>query len=227
MRQQVKTLMGSAMLALLISAPAIGAGLDVSAAVQAGASTERLMLADVSSANTFNRNLKKEKDPNAPPPEDGYHDPENDGTHILQAPKDAYVGLPTTEFGNQVDWVKAIDEKKLSPRWDRINSNEEPFVMDLDIVRPVKASVPDVVFPHRQHTEWLACANCHPAIFIPQKGANQINMSAILLGQKCGVCHGKVSFPITTKTCSKCHSKPKPADWTPPLSDASLKNPWR
>src|SRR3569832_1752796 len=119
MRQQVKTLMGSAMLALLISAPAIGAGLDVSAAVQAGASTERLMLADVSSANTFNRNLKKEKDPNAPPPEDGYHDPEDDGTHILQAPKDAYVDLPTTEFGNQVDCVKAIDEKKLSPRWDR------------------------------------------------------------------------------------------------------------
>src|SRR3569832_916878 len=105
MRQQVKTLMGSAMLALLISAPAIGAGLDVSAAEQAGASTERLMLADVSSANTFNRNLKKEKDPNAPPPEDGNHAPENDGTHILQAPQDAYVGLPATEFGNQVDWV--------------------------------------------------------------------------------------------------------------------------
>jgi len=99
--------------------------------------------------------------------------------------------------------------------------------MDLDIVRPVKASVPDVVFPHRQHTEWLFCSNCHPAIFIPQKGANQINMSAILLGQKCGVCHGKVSFPITTKSCKKCHSKPKPADWQPPLSEATLKNPWK
>lgn len=228
MRQQVKTLIGSVVLTLLISAPAIGAGLDTSRTTLQAVPAERLILvADVSSANTFNRNLKKEKDPNAPPPESGYHDPENDGTHVLQPPKEAYVGLPTTEFGNQVDWVKALDEKKLSPRWDRINSNEEPFVMDLDIVRPVKASVPDVVFPHRQHTEWLACANCHPAIFIPQKGANQINMSAILLGQKCGVCHGKVAFPITTKTCSKCHSKQKPADWTPPLSDASLKNPWR
>src|SRR3569832_2380613 len=185
------------------------------------------MLDDVSSASPFIRSLKKEKDPSAPPPEDGYHDPENSGTLILQAPKDAYVGLPTTEFGNQVDWVKAIDEKKLSPRWDRIYSNEEPFVMDLDIVRPVKASVLVVVFFFRQHTEWLACANCHPAIFIPLKCVYQINMSAILLGQKCGVCHGKVSFPITTKTCSKCHSKAKPADWAPPLSDASLKNPWR
>ncbi len=135
--------------------------------------------------------------------------------------------MPKTAFGNRVDWVKAIDQGLIKPRWDRLDSNEEPFVMDLDIVRPVKASVPDVVFPHRQHTEWLFCSNCHPAIFIPQKGANQINMSAILLGQKCGVCHGKVSFPIETKTCKKCHSKPKPADWKPPLSEATLKNPWK
>src|SRR3569623_488560 len=210
MRQQLNSLVGSAVLALFVAAPAIAA--DVGGGGAQAVAGERLILADISSANTFNRNLKKEKDPNAAPPEDGYHDPENAGTHILQPPKDAYVGLPTTEFGNHVDWVKSIDEKKLSPRWDRINSNEEPFVMDLDIVRPVKASVPDVVFPHRQHTEWLACANCHPAI---------------LLRQKCGVFHGKVSFPITTKTCSKCHSKAKPADWAPPLSDASLKNPWR
>ena len=186
-----------------------------------------LTLADVSSANTFNRNLKKQKVLNPPPWEDGIHDTENEATFKLQPPKEAFAGLPTTEFGNHVDWVKAIDEGKLKPRWDRIDSNEEPFVMDLDIVRPVKASVPDVVFPHRQHTEWLFCSNCHPAIFIPQKGANQINMSAILLGQKCGVCHGKVSFPITTKSCKKCHSKPKPADWQPPLSEATLKNPWK
>jgi c(7)-type cytochrome triheme protein len=181
---------------------------------------------DVSTANTFNRNLKKIV-PNLPPPEDGIHDTANEGTHVLQPPKDSFVGFPTTEFGNFVDWVKTLDQGKIKPRWDRVNPDEEPFVMDLDIVRPVKASVPDVVFPHRQHTEWLACANCHPAIFVPQKGANQISMSAILLGQKCGVCHGKVSFPITTKSCKKCHSKPKPDDWKPPLSDATLKNPWR
>jgi c(7)-type cytochrome triheme protein len=181
----------------------------------------------VSDANTFNRNLKKAKGKNLPPTEDGIHDPANEATHVLQSPKEAFKGLPETRFGNYIDWVKAIDEGKLKPRWDRVDPNAEPFVMDLDIVRPVKASVPDVVFPHRQHTEWLYCSNCHPAIFIPQKGANQINMSAILLGQKCGVCHGKVSFPITTLTCKKCHSKPKPADWKPPLSEATLKNPWR
>lgn len=186
-----------------------------------------MVVADVGVANTFNRNLKKEKDPNAAPPEDGIHDPENPGTNVLQPPKQAYEGLPTTEFGNRVDWVKAIDSGLLNPRWERLDPSAEPFVMDLDIVRPVKASVPDVVFPHRQHTLWLSCSNCHPAIFVPQKGANQISMSAILLGQKCGVCHGKVSFPITTKSCKKCHSKPKPEDWKPPLSEATLKNPWK
>ncbi len=186
-----------------------------------------LRVAQVAGVNTFNLNLKKDTMKNAPPSEDGIHDTENEGTFVLQPPLEAYQGLPTTEFGNYVDWVKALDEKKISPRWDRVDSSEEPFVMDMDIVREVKASVPDVIFPHRQHTEWLACQNCHPAIFIPQKGANQINMSAILLGQKCGVCHGKVSFPITTKSCKKCHSKPKPADWQPPLSEATLKNPWR
>jgi c(7)-type cytochrome triheme protein len=182
----------------------------------------------VSDANIFNRNLKSAGvDPNLPPWEDGIHDASNEATHALQPPKEAYVGLPTTQFGNHVDWVKALDDGLIKPRWDRVNSNEEPFVMDLDIVRPVKASMPDVVFPHRQHTEWLFCSNCHPAIFIPQKGANQINMSAIMLGQKCGVCHGKVSFPITTTSCKKCHSKPKPEGWTPPLSDATVKNPWK
>ena len=196
-------------------------------AAEADAGAKPLILAEVSSANVFNRNLKKPKKFNPPPWEDGIHDTTNEATFKLQPPLEAYKGLPKTTFGNRVDWVKALDQGLLKPRWDRLDSNEEPFVMDLDIVRPVKASVPDVVFPHRQHTEWLFCSNCHPAIFIPQKGANQINMSAILLGKKCGVCHGKVSFPIETKTCKKCHSKPKPADWKPPLSEATLKNPWK
>ncbi|HHI93379.1 MAG TPA: cytochrome c, class I [Gammaproteobacteria bacterium] len=181
----------------------------------------------VSGANIFNRLLKKDKQRNAPPAEDGIHDPANDGTHVLQPPLIAYDGLPTTEFGNYVDWVKSLDDGLLKPRYDRFDPTVEPLVMDLDIVREVRASMPDVVFPHKPHTQWLHCSNCHPKIFIPQRNANVISMSAILLGQKCGVCHGKVSFPITTKSCTKCHSKPKPADWKPPKSEASLKNPWR
>ena len=181
----------------------------------------------VSAANVFNRLLKKPKMKNAPPPEDGIHDPANEGSHVLQPPLVAFEGLPKSDFGNYVDWVQALQKGYLNPRYDRVDPTVEPLVMDLDIVREVKASMPDVVFPHKPHTQWLHCSNCHPKIFIPQKGANQINMSAILLGQKCGVCHGKVSFPITTLSCKKCHSKPKPKDWKPPLSQASVKNPWR
>jgi hypothetical protein len=32
-------------------------------------------------------------------------------------------------------------------------------------------------------------------------------MVQILLGEKCGVCHGKVAFPVSE--CRRCHSKPK------------------
>lgn len=160
-------------------------------------------------ANPFNRLLKVARRPHMPPSEDEIHDPTNEGTLILQHPLDAYEGLPVTEtgLGNGVHWVKALDDGNLKPRWERTDPSAEPMVMDMNIVRVPKSSMPDVVFPHRQHTLWLACSNCHPDIFIPRKGANQINMAAIILGQKCGVCHGKVSFPISE--CKRCHSQPK------------------
>ncbi len=232
MKKYFKGLTAAAVLAVILpavnaneAAPlVIAATTAVTSAEITGSVPENL---NVSKANVFNRLLKKIVDPNAAPPDDGIHDIANDAVHALQPPKVAYEGLPTTEFGNHIDWVKALDDGLLDPRYDRVDPEVEPFVMDLDIVRPVKASVPDVVFPHKPHTQWLHCSNCHPKIFIPQRGANQINMSMIILGQKCGVCHGKVSFPPTTKSCSKCHSKPKPADWKPPLSQATVKNPWR
>src|SRR3569623_668306 len=130
MRQQLNSLIGSAVVALFVAAPAIAA--DVNGGGAQAVAGERLILADISSANTINRNLKKEPDTTAAPPEDGYHDPENDGTHILLPPKVAYGGLPTTEFGLHVVFVISIDEKKLSPRFDLIISNEVPFVLDLD-----------------------------------------------------------------------------------------------
>jgi c(7)-type cytochrome triheme protein len=157
--------------------------------------------------NRFNRLLKPLGKRNLPPAEDGIHDPANEGTLALQPPLAAFETLPRSNAGNRVDWVKALEGNAISPRWDRIDGNAAPVVMDLNIVREVKGSMPDVVYPHKQHTEWLDCSNCHPAIFIPQKGANQISMAAILLGQKCGVCHGKVAFPVSE--CRLCHSKKK------------------
>lgn len=157
--------------------------------------------------NAFNRLLPSQAKRNPPPTEDGIHDAANDGTVLLQHPREAFAQLPKTNSGNYVDWVKALDGAKIAPRYDRLDPKAEPIVMDLNIVREVKGSMPDVVYPHKQHTEWLDCSNCHPAIFLPQKGANQISMAAILLGEKCGVCHGKVAFPVSE--CTRCHSKPK------------------
>ncbi len=157
--------------------------------------------------NAFNRLLKPLARFNRPALESGIHDPGNDMTLQLQAPAVAFAEFPKSMAGNHVDWVKSLDGKVISPRWDRLDPAAQAVVMDLNIVREVKGSMPDVVYPHKQHTEWLDCSNCHPSIFVPQKGANQISMASILLGQKCGVCHGKVAFPVSE--CRLCHSKKK------------------
>ncbi len=159
------------------------------------------------SVNQFNRLMRPPAEWNLPPISDGIHDPEHAATQMLQAPREAFESLTRSSTGNRVDWVKALENNEISPRYDRLDGEVKPVVMDLNIVREVKGSMPDVVYPHKQHTEWLDCSNCHPAIFIPQKGANQISMASILLGQKCGVCHGKVAFPVSE--CRRCHSKPK------------------
>jgi c(7)-type cytochrome triheme protein len=149
-----------------------------------------------SAANSFNRLLKRPAAAsNAPPSEDGIHDPANPGTELLQWPSEAFQDLPKTNDGNLVDW--------------------------LVIVREVKGSMPDVVYPHQQHTEWLDCNNCHDEIFTPEKGANQMSMAGILLGQKCGVCHGKVAFPVSD--CRRCHARPKTKEQ---LRDLAEKSAW-
>ena len=189
-------------------AVAAAAALPASVPTRAVAAAAVVALAPPSGVNAFNRLLRPSLF-NRPPTEDLIHDPSNDGTLALQPPLTAFSGMPRSHAGNRVDWVKSLAEGKIAPRADRIDANAKAAVMDLNIVREVKGSMPDVVYPHKQHTEWLDCSNCHPAIFKPQKGANQISMAGILLGQACGVCHGKVAFPVSE--CRLCHSKAKPA----------------
>jgi c(7)-type cytochrome triheme protein len=192
------------------TAPSAAAGAPAAspapATATAAATTAIAALAPGGSVNAFNRLLRPSQR-NRPPAEDQIHDPGNDGTLALQPPLLAFNDLARSNAGNRVDWVKSLREGKISPRADRLDASAVPAVMDLNIVREVKGSMPDVVYPHKAHTEWLDCSNCHPAIFIPQKGANQISMAAILLGEKCGVCHGKVAFPVSE--CRLCHSKTK------------------
>jgi len=157
--------------------------------------------------NKFNRLMTPMSERNPPPAEDGIHDPDSFGTELLQPPRESFSVLPKSPSGNNVNWTKALENGDISPRYHRDDENAKPIVMDLNIVREVKGSMPNVVYPHKEHTEWLDCSNCHPAIFVPQKGANQISMAQILLGDACGVCHGKVAFPVSE--CRRCHSQPK------------------
>jgi c(7)-type cytochrome triheme protein len=157
--------------------------------------------------NSFNRLMRPHSERNAAPESDGIHDPASFGTAMLQPPKEAFESLPKSASGNFVNWSRALEDGAVAPRYDINDPNVPPVVLDLNIVREVKGSMPNVVYPHKQHTQWLDCANCHPAIFIPQKGANQISMASILLGQNCGVCHGKVAFPVSE--CRRCHSQSK------------------
>ncbi len=115
--------------------------------------------------------------------------------------------LPKDSYGF-VDWAKAIKDGLIKPRETIAGGGEPGMVLDMDILRKVKRKfMPDVVFPHAQHTVWLKCSNCHPKIFKMQAGANPITMNKIWDGEYCGRCHDRVAFP--TRNCFKCHSAQK------------------
>lgn len=136
---------------------------------------------------------------------DGIHDPRNEAIKVLQPPAEAMAGFPRTETG-VIDWVKVLDEELIQPRTGLVG-DEKMYFVDFDIIFKNTASMPYVRFPHKPHTKWLTCANCHPKIFIPQRGANHVTMAEIMSGQYCGVCHGKVAFPPLE--CTRCHRVPR------------------
>lgn len=137
---------------------------------------------------------------------DGLHDPQSPAINVLQEPADALLLLPPDTAGNKVSWVKALREKYIEPRTN-IFLETKVNILDMDIIMGNTGEMPLVEFPHRSHTEWLDCANCHDAIFKKKAGANRVNMFAILNGEYCGRCHGAVAFPLTE--CKRCHSVPR------------------
>lgn len=66
------------------------------------------------------------------------------------------------------------------------------------------------IFPHKSHTSWLTCSNCHPEIFnIKKKTTKHFEMKMNLAGEFCGVCHLTVAFPMND--CKRCH--PAMKEW--------------
>jgi len=134
---------------------------------------------------------------------DRLHDPSNPSLRVLQEPEEALSVLPPDTAGNKVNWVKALQVGAISPRTS-LREERDHEVLDQDILMKDTLPLPYVRFPHRPHTEWMSCENCHEQIFVSVTGANEINMAQILNGQYCGVCHGAVAFPLTE--CNRCHN---------------------
>jgi len=133
---------------------------------------------------------------------DGIHDPQNAAVKTLQPPSEAMKGFPRDARGI-VNWVETLDKGMIQPRTG-LTGNEKMHSVDFDVIFKNTASMPYVRFPHLPHTKWLTCKNCHPGIFLPQRGGNFVTMAAIIEGEYCGVCHGKVAFP--PMECNRCHS---------------------
>ncbi|TKB48288.1 cytochrome c, class I [Ferrimonas sediminicola] len=153
----------------------------------------------------FNRLMPSVEARNPPPALDGIHDPSVDGVLMLQSPKALFEHLPKLGSGNRVNWSKAVELGVISPRFDISNDRKKPRVMRTRVVREVKGFMPDVIFPHEQHTRWLDCGNCHKRLFKAKNGANPMSMASLMMGENCGACHGSVAFEISE--CRMCHSK--------------------
>ncbi len=137
--------------------------------------------------------------------EDGIHDPAGPAIGILQQPAEALGILPPDVTGNKVRWRKALEDGYINPRAS-LAPDTRIRQLDTNILMRNTGDLPYVLFPHKPHTEWLDCSNCHERIFKSKTGATPMTMLAILNGQYCGQCHGAVAFPLTE--CGRCHSVP-------------------
>jgi c(7)-type cytochrome triheme protein len=113
--------------------------------------------------------------------------------------------FPESPYGNKVDWVQALNEKRISPKASLYDEDYAP--MEFDSYLELKAEwtrIPPAVFPHDVHNQWLDCANCHPDIFnIKKKTTEHFAMEYIMEERFCGVCHLRTAFPIDN--CKRCH----------------------
>lgn len=119
--------------------------------------------------------------------------------------------LPRDSHG-EINWTSAIIRGQLSPKSsldaDSVKAEE---LLSLNVfIKALTPMMSDVIFPHSIHTYWHSCDTCHPKIFIPLAGANQILMEEIFKGEWCGQCHGKVAFDFWPEgNCRRCHMAPK------------------
>ncbi len=120
--------------------------------------------------------------------------------------KGRFDELPRND-GGDVAWTKALDEKLITPKPGIAADakDEDPTDMDTELATSGQPEY-KVMFPHKAHTQWMACPSCHTAIFEMEKGKAKMTMAAMGEGQYCGACHGKVAAPDIT-ACPACHKE--------------------
>lgn len=144
--------------------------------------------------------------------QDRYYDASGPAFPRLQKANEALEGFPV-DGGGFVDWAAALASGRIAPRAD-LQGTGRPAAHELDVILRNTKEMPWVRFPHRAHSEWLDCANCHPAPFAGKPGAAPVAMESILRGESCGMCHGKVAFPAW-RQCERCHSVARPGERAP------------
>jgi c(7)-type cytochrome triheme protein len=112
--------------------------------------------------------------------------------------------LPPTPYGNKIDWVQAWKDGLIKPK-NYLRERKEPIKFEKELtLEAAWFMIPPAIFSHKLHGKWLDCSNCHPEIFnIKKKATKHFSMIYILNNEFCGVCHGKVAFPIDN--CKRCH----------------------
>lgn len=141
------------------------------------------------------------------PGQDLFYDPSGPAFERLQKAHEALAGFPLDRAGF-VDWNAVLARGRISPRAN-VEGNGAIAPYELDVVLRNTKEMPWVRFPHLAHSQWLDCANCHPAPFAEKAGEALITMERIFRGEACGMCHGKVAFPAWQQ-CERCHSVARP-----------------
>ena len=113
--------------------------------------------------------------------------------------------LPKSDFGNKIDWGKALSKGLMTPaKYLVIKPDTNVTFKEVLTLESEWMGTPPAIFPHRPHTWQLDCSNCHPDIFsVKKKTTQHFSMTANLQGEFCGYCHSNVAFPMAD--CKRCH----------------------
>jgi c(7)-type cytochrome triheme protein len=115
--------------------------------------------------------------------------------------------LPKNNFGNEIDWSKALDTGLIKPKDSLSESGRQLANINKTLTLTAEmAGISSAVFPHIIHEKWLDCSSCHPELFnLKKKTTENMRMVNMVKGESCGVCHLRVAFPLND--CKKCHPK--------------------